>query len=133
MPTTDQTLDHLRRLLAEAHGLCGRAQTPILGGEGSDDDVSFTFRGPLSKAIRKWLERAEAAVRGAQTRGDFMGGASNVDLLVQLRCLIDTANVAILRGTRSRHAWSEFCSATYRAEHCAASMSLRQGQSNVAG
>jgi len=120
----------LRRLLSEARDLSRRAQASNLeavqqiaiqrlyGEVTARTRVAFAFQGVLAREIRNWIRRAESAVRAA-IEGDSAGSTPNADLLAQLRYLIDSANVAILRSSSSHHARSVFCSTADRTEQSA--------------
>jgi hypothetical protein len=104
----------LERLVAEAEDLSRRARVPDTGlaGEATPEArICRAFRGILARDLHDWLSRAEAAVGTAKTRG-ATGGATRP--LGQLRCLIDAANVALMRGSRTHDAWPRFCSLTDR-------------------
>jgi hypothetical protein len=132
MPTDQQTATNLRRLLSEAHALCRRAEELRLseaetvalqrryGAITAGAKVSFAFQGSLQRPIHDWLQRAELATRSV-TRGDLAADAHVESLANQLRHLVDTANVAVLRPSRSHQAWAAFYSANEQAEQSAGS------------
>jgi hypothetical protein len=75
--------------------------------------VSFAFQGILATEIRDWLRRAEMATRSITARGHDVG-PKDAALLGQMRRLIDSANVAVMRGFASHDAWSDFCAVADR-------------------
>jgi hypothetical protein len=123
MPTEPQVAADLRRLVAEARHLTRRAREldlaeakqaavqRLYGQVTASTKVSFACQNILAREIRDWLRRAELAARTATIKRNVTGTQS-ADLLVQLSGLIDSANVAMMRGFKSPHAWSDFCSAT---------------------
>jgi hypothetical protein len=117
-----------RQLLSEAGDLCRQAEalhleraetialqryygqiTPITR-------ISFAFRGDMSRKIRDWLRRAELAVRTAATDSDVTSGTSGVVLINRLRGLIDAANVAVIRRSKSPATWAVFHAMVYHDE-----------------
>jgi hypothetical protein len=136
MPTEHQVFANLRQLMSEASHLAGRPQEldlpdaeqvaiqRLYGQVTASTKASFAFQGVLAREIRDWLRRAELAARTTTINGERAGTQSS-GLLNQLRGLIDGANVAIMRGFKSHHAWPDFCSAADRATP-PASASVRQ-------
>jgi hypothetical protein len=55
------------------------------------------------REVHNWLQRAEVAARAARACREANSGP-----LRQLRCVIDAANVAIMRGSKNPRAWTEF-------------------------
>jgi hypothetical protein len=122
-PTEHQIFANLRQLMAEASHVARRAREldlaeaeqvaiqRIYGQINASTKASFACQSILAREIRAWLRRAELAAR---INGNI-ASTQNTHLLMQLRGLIDSANVAIMRGFKSHHAWSDFCSGADRA------------------
>jgi hypothetical protein len=122
-PTEHQILANFRQLIAEASHVARRAreldlaeaeQVAIQRSYGqitASTKASFACQSILAREIRDWLRRAELAAR---INGE-VASTQSTHLLSQLRSLIDSANVAMMRGFKSHHAWSNFCSAADRA------------------
>ncbi len=127
MATEQQALTSLRRLIDEASDLCRRAQDLRLGEAEKNDlqrrfgaitagtTVSFAFQGVLRRPVRDWLQRAESAIMATTRRSDVATNVTCQDLLRQLRHLVDTANAAVLRRSRSHETWTIFYSANAQA------------------
>jgi hypothetical protein len=102
----------LQRLLDEAGDLARRARDVSPATEAANASICSAFQRVLAREVHAWLQRAEAMARAAKTL------SADAERLNHLRCLIDAANVAImrgaLRGARSSDAWPEFCAAVDR-------------------
>ena len=106
-------LARLDRLVAEASDLCAQARrvgldeargTTLDAGE----DVAVAFQTVLGKRVRDWIQRAEATVRTVQPSADTLcGGRAR-----ELRQLIDSANVAMMRRSAGRESWNAFYRST---------------------
>lgn len=70
--------------------------------------VSFAFQSILASEVRDWLHRADTVARALAAHGRTLS-SSDAALLSQMRRLIDSANVAVMRGVASHNAWSDFC------------------------
>ena len=128
MPTEHQIVANLRQLVSEASNLARRAREldlaeaeqvaiqQIYGQVTASTKASLACQSILAREIRDWLRRAGLAARTMTKNGDVAGTQSG-PLLNQLRGIIDNANVAMMRGFKSPHAWSAFCSATDRSEN----------------
>jgi hypothetical protein len=140
MPTGHRAAATLRQLLSEARDLCGEAQELSLGdaeqvalqrkyGEVTAiTRISFAFRGSPGRKIRSWLRRADFAVRMATTHRGVSGNSQEVDLLNQLRRLIDAANVAVISRSKSPAKWAIFYSML-----CQTSDRPRESNSGIIG
>ena len=128
MPTTEhQIVANLRQLVSEASNLARRAREldlaeaeqvaiqQIYGQVTASTKASFACQSILAREIRDWLRRAEQAARTMTINGE-VAGTQSAHLANQLRCLIDNANVAMMRGFKSHHGWPAFCSTTDRSE-----------------
>jgi len=113
MPSHSQTLARLDLLVAEARDLCRRAQD-VGGAEGwrgslgQDEAIPLAFRTVLGRQVLDWMHRAEAAVRTVKPGGDTLCG----ERARELRRLIDTANVAVLKRSNGHEAWNMFWRST---------------------
>ena len=83
----------------------------LYGPATADARIAFAFRGALSGPIRNWLRRAEQMLRTMKANTDIVGNAASSDLANRLRHLVDCANAAMLRRSRSHHLWAAFHSA----------------------
>jgi hypothetical protein len=99
----DQLLASLDRLVAEARRLCKLAEE-----FGSNDDsegaIADAFQTVLARPTREWMERAETVVGGVRPSSDTICGAR----AKELRVLVDTANVAVMRRPSGHDAWRGF-------------------------
>ena len=75
--------------------------------------VSFAFQHILANEVRAWLHNTEMVARAMTTRGHSVG-SEDPALLGQRRRLIDSANVAVMRGFTSYDAWPDFCAVADR-------------------
>ena len=122
VPTGNRTVATVSQLLSEARDLCGQAQELSLGdaeqiallrkyGEVTAiTRVWFAFRGSPGRKIRSWLRRADFAVRMATVDRRATDNSPEVDLLNQLRRLVDAANVAAISRSKSPAKWALFYS-----------------------
>lgn len=113
MPSHSQTLARLDLLVAEARDLCRRAEDVRLdegrrGALGQDETIPLAFRTVLGREVLNWMHRAEAAVRTVKPGGDTLCG----ERARELRRLIDTANVAVLKRSNGGEAWNRFWRST---------------------
>ncbi len=113
MPSHSQTLARLDRLVAEARDLCRRAQDVGVdearrGTLGEDEVIPLAFRTVLGRQVLDWMHRAEATVRTVKAGGDTLCG----ERARELRRLIDTANVAVLKRSNGHEAWNTFWRST---------------------
>jgi hypothetical protein len=83
--------------------------------------VSFAFQSVLASEVRDWLRRTEMVAKAMAGRGHPIS-SRDADLLGQMRRLIDSANVAVMRGLTSHDAWPDFCAV---ADQTAQSIELR--------
>jgi len=122
MPNHHQTLARLDLLVSEACDLCDRASA-ARGGAASDPEaaVPFAFQTVLGREVRKWLHRAEAGIRTVKPDADKQCGQR----AVELRRLVDNANVAVLKRSESGEAWNAF----YRSTRDIRSSGQRQASS----
>ncbi len=123
MPVDHRTAAGVRQLLSEAGELCWHAEGLLLeepekrtiqrlyGPATADARIAFAFRGALSGRIRNWLRRAEQTLKTMKANTDIVGNATSEDLANRLRHLVDCANAAMLRRSRSHHLWAAFHSA----------------------
>ncbi len=121
-PTANWTVATVSQLLSEARALCDQAQELSLGdaeqiallrkyGEVTAiTRVWFAFRGSPGRKIRSWLRRADFAVRMATVDRRATDNSPEVDLLNQLRRLVDAANVAAISRSKSPAKWAIFYS-----------------------
>jgi hypothetical protein len=142
VPTEHQIVADLHQLMSEASRLTRRAREldlaeaeqvairRIYGQVTASTKASFACQSILAREIRDWLRRAGLAARTMTKNGD-VAATQSAPLLNQLRGLIDSANVAIMRGFKSHHAWSDFCSAADRATP-PVSASIRQEEASLA-
>jgi hypothetical protein len=99
----DRLLANLDRLLAEARDLCAQAHDASPE-QTRDGAVAHAFQTVLVRPARDWMQRAETAVKTVRPSGDTLCGAR----AKELRNLIDSANVAMMRPAESRERWNEF-------------------------
>jgi len=95
----DRLLARLDRSLAEARDLCDRAEQLYPEGEFSD-----AFETVLARPTRVWMSRAEALMRTVRPASDTICGAR----AKELRQLVDSASVAMLRPAESHESWRGF-------------------------
>jgi hypothetical protein len=88
--------------MAEALELCERAED--LYPDDPDGAIAGVFQTVLARPTRDWIRRAEALVRTVRSGTDTVCGAR----ASELRRLIDNANVAMMRHSESREAWTAF-------------------------
>jgi hypothetical protein len=102
-------LSRLDLLVDEARALCAQAEdVPPNDARGSDPAIAFAFQTVLGQQTRDWMRRAERTVKTVRPSGDTLCGAR----AHELRKLIDSANVAMMRPAESRECWSEFYRST---------------------
>ncbi len=99
----DRLLGKLDQLMAEAHDLCIKAEA-ICPDDHSGSGVADAFRTVLARPTQDWMGRAEIVVESVRPGGDTICGAR----AKQLRVLIDSANVAMMRLPNGREAWRGF-------------------------
>jgi hypothetical protein len=109
----ERLLARLDRALAEAQELCERAEE--LYPEGL---IAEAFETVLSRPTRVWMNRAEALVRTVRPGSDTICGVR----AKELRQLVDSASVAMLRPGERRESWRGF----YRQVHSLAPLSGRR-------
>ena len=102
----ERLLGRLDRSMAEARELCERAEE--MYPEDRDRAIANAFQTVLARPTRDWMRRAEAVVKTVRPNGDTICGAR----ANELRQLIDTANVAMMRPAESRECWREFYRST---------------------
>jgi hypothetical protein len=107
MPTHHQTLARLDLLVSEACDLCNRAEDVQPGNP--EAAVPVAFQTVLGREVRDWMHRADNMVRTVKPDGDRVCGQR----ASELRRLIDTANVAMMKRPESRQSWVSF----YRLAH----------------
>jgi len=98
----DRLLARLDRSVAEARELCERAED--LYPDNPDGAIADAFQTVLARPARDWLRRAEAVVKTVRPGADTICGAR----AEELRGLIDSANVAMMRLPTGREAWRRF-------------------------
>jgi hypothetical protein len=98
----DRLLARLDRSVAEALELCERAED--LYPDDPDGALADAFRTALARPARDWMRRAEALLGTVRSGTDTVCGVR----AIQLRRLVDTANVAAMRPADSRECWREF-------------------------
>jgi hypothetical protein len=89
--------------MVEARELCERAEDLC-----PDAAIAGAFQTALARPTRDWTRRAEAVAKTVSPRGDTVCGAR----AKELRRLIDTVNVALMRPNESRERWREFYHST---------------------
>ena len=102
----DRLLASLDGLVAEARDLCARALDVRPENSANDPDgaIAMAFQTVLARRTRDWMHRAERKVRTVGPSRDTMCGAR----AIELRRLIDQANVATMKPADSREAWRGF-------------------------
>lgn len=105
----DRLLGRLDGLVAEAHDLCTRAEELC-----PDGGVAVAFQTVLARPTHDWMERAGTVVESVRPGGDTICGAR----AKELRLLIDSANVAIMRAPSGREAWRGFYRSVLDAQDC---------------
>jgi hypothetical protein len=95
----DRLLARLDRSIAEARELCDRAQDLC-----PDGVIADAFQTVLTRPAHDWLRRAEAIVETVRTGSDTVCGAR----AMELRVLIDNANIAMMRVPNGCEAWRNF-------------------------
>jgi hypothetical protein len=125
MPTGRQAFTNPQQLALQAGHLSKRAREldpteserlaiqRLYGRVTACTTVSFAFQSILANEVRDWLRHAEMAVRAITARGHSVG-SKDAALLGQMRRLIDSANVAVMRGFTSNDAWPNFCAVADR-------------------
>ena len=103
----ERLLGRLDGLVAEARELCARA-SDAGPDDAPDAAIAAAFQTTLARQTRDWMHRAEAAVRTVRPGADTICGAR----ASELRCLIDNANVAMLRPSDGHASWRAFYRAT---------------------
>src|SRR5437016_2881384 len=103
MPGHHRTLAQLDVLVSEARELCARAQGARLADErraalDPGAVIHYAFQTVLVRQVRDWMHRAEKTVRTVKGSGDTICG----ERANELRRLVDTANVAMLKRSDSR-------------------------------
>jgi hypothetical protein len=66
--------------------------------------IADAFQTVLARPTQDWMERAETVVTTVRPSGDTICGVR----AMELRVLIDSANVAIMRPPNGAKAWHEF-------------------------
>jgi hypothetical protein len=98
----DRLLARLNHSVAEARELCERAED--LYPDDPEAAIADAFQTVLARPAWDWLHRAEAVVDTVRTGGDTICGAR----AMELRVLIDNANIAMMRVPNGREAWRNF-------------------------
>jgi hypothetical protein len=109
----ERLLARLDRSVGEAWDLCERARE--LYPDDPDGAIVVAFQTMLQRPARDWMHRAEAVVRTVRPGCETICGAR----AKELRVLIDTANVALLKPAESREAWQGFYRSALRSRHLA--------------
>jgi hypothetical protein len=131
-PNRGEIIEIIKRYDRKMAGLAAAPGGPAIAGEAATvsarrereqammgTTVWFAFQGALVREIRHWLRRAESVDRITKMTSGIRAYTPSAELISRLRYIIDTANVAMLRRSRSQDAWTLFCSAADGTEQTA--------------